>query len=272
MLFYPSWARRLDNSTITDQYELLLEMPSAVSAILAPYASQVLSALINAKTFHLLPVSGLGSYNPRVLPREVYIEDVDETSQRDTRALPLEPELDPSVPGPSNTQEAMTRPVKVPKKKGRPSKRDVAKRAKEAIAGLDRWLDRTDSVSRMASGTGTGPSRARGDALLSHAPTVSRANYRAQKSRVLGALLVREGGEGVEALERANMAVLARLKKIDAMAAEKGMEVGGEGGELTGLGRVERAAGELRGGGKGGVLGLSEGAGTTTGANKDTSL
>jgi len=215
--------------------------------------------------FYVLPVSGLGSYNPRVLPREVYIEDVDETNQRDTQALPLESELDPSVLGLGSTQEVTTTtPTRVPKKKGRPSKRDRAKRAKEAFAGLDRWLDRTDSVSRVASrtGTGTGPSRARGDALLSHAPTVSRANYRAQKARVLGALLVREGSEGVEALERANMAVLARLKKIDAMAAEKGMEVGGEGGELTGLGRVERAAGELRGGGKGGILGLSEGAGT----------
>ena len=263
MLFYLGWARRLDNSTKTDQYELLIETPQAVSAILAPYASQVLSALINAKTFYLLPVSGLGSYNPRVLPREVYVEDVDETSQRYTQAFPLESEHDPSVPGLSSTQVTST-PIKVPKKKGRPSKRDMAKRAKEAIAGLDRWLDRTDSVSRVASGTGTGPSRARGDVLLSHAPTVSRVNYQAQKSRVLGALLVGEGGEGVEALERANMAVLARLKKIDAMAAEKGLEVGGEGGELTGLGRVERAARELRGGGKGGILGLSEGAGATT--------
>lgn len=190
----------------------------------------------------------------------MYVEDLDETSQRDTQTLSLESEHDPSVPG---LQEVTTRPIKVPKKKGRPSKRDMAKRAKEAIVGLDRWLDRTDSVSRVASGTGTGPSRARGDVLLSHAPTVSRVNYRAQKSRVLGALLVGEGGEGVEALERANMAVLARLKKIDAMAAEKGMEVGGEGGELTGLGRVERAVRELRGG-KGGILGLSEGAGATT--------
>lgn len=255
---------------MTDQYELLLETPKAVSPILAPYASQVLSALINAKAFYVLPVSGLGSYNPLVLPREVYIEDVDETSQRDTRALPLEPEFDPSVPGLSSTQEVTTTPIRVPKKKGRPSKRDMAKRAKEAIAGLDRWLDRTDSVSRVASGTGTGPSRARGDALLSHAPTVSRANYRVQKARVLGALLVREGGEGVEALERANMAVLARLKKIDAMAAEKGMEVGGEGGVLTGLGRVERAVGELRGGGKGGILGLSEGAGAAPGTDMGT--
>ena len=264
MLFYLGWARRLDNSTKTDQYELLIETPRAVSAILALYASQVLSTLINAKTFYLLPVSGLGSYNPRVLPREVYVEDVDETRQRDTQALLLESEHDPSVPRLSSTQEVTSTPIKVPKKKGRPSKRDMAKRAKEAIAGLDRWLDRTDSVSWVASGTGTGPSRARGDVLLSHAPTVSRVNYRAQKSRVLGALLVGEGGEGVEALERANMAVLARLKKIDAMAAEKGLEVGGEGGELTGLGRVERAARELWGGGKGGILGLSEGAGGTT--------
>jgi hypothetical protein len=38
--------------------------------------------------------------------------------------------------------------------------------------------------------------------------------------------------------------------------------VGGEGGELTGLGRVERAVGEVRTGTKGGILGLSQGAGT----------
>jgi hypothetical protein len=44
------------------------------------------------------------------------------------------------------------------------------------------------------------------------------------------------------------------------MAAEKGLEVGGEGGESTGLGRVERAVGELAQG-KPGMLGLTEGAG-----------
>jgi hypothetical protein len=75
-------------------------------------------------------------------------------------------------------------------------------------------------------------------------------------------LLEPEEGNGVEALERANLEVLGRLKKIDTMAAERGMEVGGEGGELTGLSRVERAAGELA---KGGILGLSQGAGLTEG-------
>lgn len=230
----------------------------AVSPILAPYASQVLSALTNAKAFYILPVSKLGPYSPRVLPREVYIEDVDEMTERDTRTAPSESELDAPMPGLSSTGEGAVTTTKVPKKKGRPSKRETAKRAKEAIAGLDRWLERTDSVGQAMGGDGAGPSRARGQALLSHAPTVSRANYEAQKTRVLGTLLESEEGRGVEALGRANLAVLGRLKKIDAMAAERGMEVGGEGGELTGLGRVERAAGEL---GKGGILGLSQGAG-----------
>lgn len=228
--------------------------------MLAPYASQVLSALTNAKVFYILPVSEIGPYNPRVLPREVYIEDVDESAERDSLTAPLESGVDPQVPGMNSTGgDAVT--TKVPKKKGRPSKRDIAKRAKEAVAGLDRWLERTDSVGQVAS---AGPSRARGQALLSHAPTASRANYGVQKARVLGALLEREEGNGVEALERANLAVLGRLKKIDAMAAEKGLEVGGEGGELTGLGRVERAAGELA---MGGILGLSQGAGRGRGSD-----
>jgi hypothetical protein len=227
-------------------------MPKTVSPTSAPYASQVLSALTNVKAFYILPVSKLGPYNPRTLPREVYIEDVDEMTERETRTAPLESELDPPVPG----LDAVT--TKVPKKKGRPSKRETAKRAKEATVGLDRWLERTDSVGQVAGGGGAGPSRARGQTLLSHAPTASRTNYGAQKTRVLGALLESEEGRGVEALGRANLAVLGRLKKIDAMAAERGMEVGGEGGELTGLGRVERAVGEL---GRGGILGLSQGAG-----------
>jgi hypothetical protein len=254
---------RPSNLTIylIDQFELLMAMPRTIPPMLAPYASQVLSALTNAKVFYILPVSKIGPYNPRVLPREVYVEDVDEMAERDPLTAPLESEVDPQMPGLNSTgEDAVT--TKVPKKKGRPSKRDIAKRAKEAVAGLDRWLERTDSVGQVARGGGAGPSRARGQALLSHAPTASRANYGVQKARVLGALLEREGN-GVEALERANLEVLGRLKKIDAMAAERGMEVGGEGGELTGLGRVERAAGELA---KGGILGLSQGAGVVEGA------
>jgi hypothetical protein len=225
--------------------------------MLAPYASQVLSALQKATVFYILPASRLEPYNPRVLPREVYVEDEEETVQRHGSGLPSESELDLPVSASSGTQEDGMAAAKVPKKKGRPSKQAIAKRTKDAIAGLDRFLERTDSVASVGcgSGSGAGTNRARGHVLLSHAPTVSRANYRVQKMRVLSAL---EGGEGMEALERANMAVLSRLKRIDAMAAEKGMEVGGEGGELTGLGRVERAARD------GGLLSLTEGAGVCT--------
>ncbi|KAH9162784.1 hypothetical protein EDB89DRAFT_2116574 [Lactarius sanguifluus] len=209
-----------------DQYDLLLELPKVVPPALGPYASQVLSALINARVFYILPISRLEPYNPRTLPRE----------------------QDHPVSGASTTRAGKV----PPKKKGRPSKRDMAKKTKDAVAGLGRWLERTEP----AAGGGAGPSRARGHTLRpqEHAPTVSRANYRAQKERVLSALLEGESGEGAQALERANLAVLGRLKRIDAIAAEKGMEVGGEGGESTGLGRVERAC-------KPGILGLTEGAG-----------
>ncbi|KAI0271414.1 hypothetical protein BC834DRAFT_859357 [Gloeopeniophorella convolvens] len=230
-----------------DQYNLLLALPKAVSSKLAPYASHVLSALLEAKAFYILPGSGFGPYNPRVLPREVYVEEEDEAARG------TESEL-----GPAPSEGAAP---KVPRKKGRPSKRDIAKRSKDAVAGLDRWLERTESIGRAVGGGEPGPSRARGGhALLSHAPAASRTHYRMQKARLLDTLLRAEDGEGVQALERANMAVLGRLKRIDAMAAEKGMEVGGEGGELTGLGRVERAVGELREGGQG-LLRLTEGAG-----------
>ncbi|KAH9082218.1 hypothetical protein EDB83DRAFT_2337056 [Lactarius deliciosus] len=235
-----------------DQYDLLLELPKVVPPALGPYASQVLSALINARVFYILPVSRLEPYSPRTLPREVFVED-EETAER-TESVPLsETEQDHPVSGASTTRAGKV----PPKKKGRPSKRDMAKKTKDAVAGLGRWLERTEPVG------GAGPSRARGHTLRpqEHAPTVSRANYRAQKERVLGALLEGESGEGAQALERANFAVLGRLKRIDAMAAEKGMEVGGEGGESTGLGRVERAVAELAQG-KPGILGLTEGAGT----------
>lgn len=204
-----------------------------VPPVLAPYASQVLTTFINAHVFCLLPVSRLEPYNPRTLPREVYVEDDEEEGRT--------PLSETEVVGKAHPK----------KKKGRPSKREIAKKSKDAVAGLGRWLDRTEPVGQVAD-----PRQAWG-----HGPTVSLTNYRAQKERVLSALSEGESGEGTQALERANFAVLGRLKRIDAMAAEKGMEVGGEGGESTGLGRVERAVGELAEG-RAGILGLTEGAGT----------
>ena len=47
------------------------------------------------------------------------------------------------------------------------------------------------------------------------------------------------------------------MRRIDRMAAERGLEVGGEGGERTGLARVEKAVTSHGGG----LLNLLEGAG-----------
>src|SRR5258707_3451127 len=155
-------------------------MPKTLLPMLAPYATQVLSALTNAKVFHILPVSKLGTDNPHVLPREVYIEDVDEMAEGDTRTAPLESEVDPPVPGLNSMgKDAVTR--KVPKKKGRPSKRETVKRASDAVAVLDRWLERTDPMGQVVGRDEAVPSRAGGQAPLAHGRSVSNVNYRAHK-------------------------------------------------------------------------------------------
>lgn len=70
---------------------------------------------------------------------------------------------------------------------------------------------------------------------------------------------------GLATLRRANETVVRRMRKIDEEAAARGLEVGGEGGERTGLSRVEKAMGELgeaeSRGERGGLLCLLEGAG-----------
>ena len=118
-------------------------------------------------------------------------------------------------------------------------------------------------------------------ALIAHRPITQQQTYNAPKNNLL-ALLDLLGSQdgpsssgspimdqhhhpGKAALSKVNEAILARLKKIDEMAAEQGLEVGGEGGEQTGLERVEWAVDELRrssGAGAGaGILALLEGAG-----------
>ncbi|KAG1758983.1 hypothetical protein EDD22DRAFT_907928 [Suillus occidentalis] len=139
------------------------------------------------------------------------------------------------------------------KKKGRPSRHDKVKKSKDAVVALDKLhMPVTTHI------------------LLSHPPSTTRNNYRAKKSELLEKLepdypYVTTEELGRAALERANLGVVSRLQKIDEEAAAKGMEIGGEGGERTGLRRVERAADELGKigslGGRGGLLGLLEGAG-----------
>jgi hypothetical protein len=264
-------------------YRTLLALPASLSPAhllpLQPYATYLLSVLLSSRAFHILPKSSLRPQNPTELPRGRFVEDTTDTASESSTA----------------------------KKKGRPSKRDKARKAKDAVAALDRWLEKNtytfpDSATEDGGGPGVVATATvkTTHTLISHPPTGSRAIYSMEKTRLLNiidrsgtsprpdnaagrsnvdgsqppmlpvnlidpakkqAITDAHGPLEREALARANDAVLARLKRIDEMAAERGLEVGGEGGEKTGLSRVERAVQEFKEGGRGGIMSLLEGAG-----------
>lgn len=235
-----------------DMYQSLLKLPDVLETdLLRPlraYIIYVLSALQKAHFFHILPPSNLYPLSPRELPREKIISNIADGYEQATYA----------------TTNAI-------KKKGRPSKHDKVKKSKDAVIALDKWLDKTAYTYQPPRATSAeAPQPVTTHILLSHPPSTTRNNYRAKKMELLEKLepdypYVTTGELGRAALERANLGVVSRLQKIDEEAAAKGMEIGGEGGERTGLRRVERAADELGKigllGGRGGLLGLLEGAG-----------
>ena len=267
-----------------DTYNYLLGLPARLTepqmSPLFPYATYLLSALLKRDAFHIYPHSGLKTQY--TLPREWLVEDT-ESMAVDTPDVQQNPEI---------------------KKKGRPGKGDRSKKRKDALAQLDKWLDRSTYTypdppqTGEASTSGFGSSFAETSAvvsgkrtthtLISHPPNASLAIYQLQKQEYLntvGAGVTPNEMSGVhqefggaatfelnperlkekEAIGRANEAMLTRLKKIDEMAAEKGLEVGAEGGEMTGLERIEKAVKEMRSGlgsgRQGGILNLVEGAG-----------
>lgn len=235
----------------------------------------MLSKLLDDQVFHILPDSALRPQNPATLPRGFFIQD----------------DMDPALvlgqhTAGAQTSEAATRPLA--KKKGRPSKRDKSKKTKDAIAGLDRWLEKntfTYPVPPTAESEEV-PAAKTTHTLIAHPPVMTHSNYAMQKAEllehltspaILGDLSTEAGGSGQGqasgALARANEAMLTRLKRIDEMAAEKGLEVGGEGGDMTGLSRVERAVAEMREGrSTGGIMNLLEGAGFRQESDGDNSL
>jgi hypothetical protein len=233
-------------------YQSLLKLPDVLETDflrpLRPHIIYVLSALQKAQFFHILPPSNLYPLSPRELPREKFVSDTTDGYEQVAYAT-------------SNAT----------KKKGRPSKHDKVKKSKDAVIALDKWLDKTEYTYQPPQATNyEAPQPVTTHILLSHPPSTTRNNYRAKKSELLEKLepdypYVTTEGLGRAALERANLGVVSRLQKIDEEAAAKGMEIGGEGGERTGLRRVERAADELGKigslGGRGGLLGLLEGAG-----------
>lgn len=217
---------------------------------LQPHTVFILSSLVKAQAFYILPSSDLHPLNPRILPREIFVQDGFEISVEATQ-----------------DQAAADADAPAKKKKGRPTKRDKKKKAILALQQVDKWLEKNSVTIQPPDGSEDLPLTAH--VLMSNPPTATLDKYRAQKAMLLEAITVGDGLERTtaqQALEKANGSVLARLRKLDEMAAEKGLEVGGEGGERTGLERVERAVAELNANGgnvvpRGGILGLLEGGG-----------
>ncbi|XP_006454658.1 hypothetical protein AGABI2DRAFT_182630 [Agaricus bisporus var. bisporus H97] len=157
----------------------------------------VTRTMIQDQIFYLLPSSESGAENPRALPREVLVAD--------PAAMEIEP-----------------------RKRGRPSKREKAKRAQAALAELDRRLDSPSAETTI--------------------PEDSLWSYSRDKSELMAVL---EGSGDMEGVRQANAIILERMREAQAASVEVG-------GEYVGVGRVERAVGD---GNVVGVFGLLEGAG-----------
>ncbi|KAH8119947.1 hypothetical protein DFH11DRAFT_1557421 [Phellopilus nigrolimitatus] len=233
-----------------DTLESLLDFPASLTDLeeaLRPHTIYVLQTI--RPKFLVLPPTTLYAQNPRSLPREVLSSEVETT------------ELTEGSTG--------------KKKTGRPSKAEKAQRVRAAVSGLDRWLEKSSypatdaqaaadpagAAGRLRDGSQAGAEAETGTGgqtthiMLSQRPITSLNTYRAKKTEVISAL---DAGGGGDALDRAGSRVLNRLKEIDAAAAERGLEVGTEGGALSGIERVESAVGERR------VLGLLEGGGLSS--------
>ncbi|KZT30711.1 hypothetical protein NEOLEDRAFT_1054196 [Neolentinus lepideus HHB14362 ss-1] len=253
----------------TDVYQSLVALPAALSepslAQLHPHVRYILSTLLDAKVFHILPASHLNPHNPSILPREIFIHD--------DIAAPSYEHVSRAASTDASGRSDQSTPVPdapVPKKKGRPSKRERMRKSKDALLALDKWLDKSawPPAGQQASADSDTAQQATTHVLITNQPTPSLNNYRSYKYYLLDTLQAQGANDpvrGQQAIQRANVAILTRLKKIDQMAAEEGLEVGGEGGERTGLARVEKAVSELGQawavGAVGGILGLVEGAG-----------
>ncbi|KIK30399.1 hypothetical protein PISMIDRAFT_26828 [Pisolithus microcarpus 441] len=210
----------------SDLYDAIMCLPDTLNTVLLeslrPHVIYVLSGLVGA--FQILPHSKVCPMNPREVPRELVVEELGNESG---------------------------------KRRGRLSKREKKKKAKDSLVSLSKWLDRTRQTHEVGAGPETSGAVTR-HVLLSQRPVSTRSNYRRCKSE-LWAELGKGGAGGSVALRRASDAVVRRMRKMDEVAAAEGLEVGGEGGDRTGLGRVERAAAANETGG--GLLSLLEGGG-----------
>lgn len=209
------------NSGVTEILHSLLALPSLLdTGQLSPLKGQVthvLSQLVNSDAFYILPSSDLELCK---LPREIFVPDREGD--------------DAVVDAPAHIR-----------KRGRPSRRDRQKRANQTSVALETWLQQEECP---ASDVPELPADDHDQGAVS-----PRDAYLIQKGVMLDVLARDESGR--EVLRAANEAVLRRLGEIDEMAASQGLEVGGEGGEKTGLTRIEKVVGEMGEDGCG-ILGL----------------
>ncbi|KAH9944285.1 uncharacterized protein BXZ73DRAFT_39872 [Epithele typhae] len=222
-----------------DVYNTMITLPEHLSE---PYLS------LKPHVVHVL-----STQNPPRLPREIFVPDGQDALAA-LQATGLG-EADSSAPPPA-------------KKKGRPSKRDRIRKAKDALTSLQKYMDKNTVALPSELGAVAGPEAEVAHVVFGQAPHASLANYGARKDDLLAAIHQETADCGSQAaLRKANEGLLVRLKQIDAMAAEQGLEVGGEGEDQTGLERVEKAVKELQrsgAGANGGILNLLEGAGMDT--------
>jgi hypothetical protein len=180
----------------------------------------VASTMVKDRVFYILPASNLGPENPRYLPREVLVGDSNS-------------ELDPDTP----------------KKKGRPSWRDKARKAQMALEGLDSWLN------SMQGGSAA-------ELTMSPIPYDDLVQYHENKSELIAVL---EDSGNTEAVTQANIEILGRLQEAQTIQRENDVQESSvERLQFGGVERVVQAVQELEKGGpsaRGGVLRLLEGTG-----------
>ncbi|KAJ3473825.1 hypothetical protein NLI96_g12804 [Meripilus lineatus] len=290
-----------------DTFQSILTLPTCLEsnpdlATLRPYATHLLSTLLDSQIFHILPPSSVNPQNPTALPREIFVAE-DGGALEATSEVAFGSSVEAGGSASADGNEGITAStststqqtdgqLRAPKKKGRPTKREKAKKARGAVVSLEKWLDKNTYIETSdfpagagSSGMGSQASMVIANAqighssggevtqvIFAHPPRGSREKYSAHKGALLDVLVGPQdqgiindaGGRSSAAggVVRANEAVLRRLQKIDELAAEKGLEVGGEGGEMTGLSRIAKAVEELKEGrSRGGILELMEGAG-----------
>lgn len=231
---------------------MLLGLPGELGSstdlkILQDQVTYMIHLLKSRSAFVILPPSHLYAQNPRILPREVVQ---------------------------SGEVDAFRKEQSTGKKAGRPSKAEKSQKTRLAVSLLNSWTESNafpaQSIVKDLAGASSASDIPEGDfvlfdhngrrteplthKILAERPLGSLNEYRTKKDELLSGL------SDQEVLARANNKVLTRLKEIDSMAAEQGLEVGSEGGERSGLERVERAVMSMSNGRKG-LLGLLEGEG-----------